>query len=308
VIARLAAPLLATCLLASCIKPTEIPMTTTPPTATTHGYAPINGLSLYHEIHGSGEPLIVLHGGLGSVEMFGPSIALLARTRQVIGVDLRAHGRTGDVDERSDQPLSCELMADDIAALIAHLGFATADVMGYSLGGGVALQTAIRHPDRVRKLVVVSAAMARAGWFPEVLAGFDAFGPQLAEMMKPSPVYAFYQKVAPRPADFPRLIDKLGAMLKVDYDWTDDVAKLRAPVLIVAGDADGLRPAHLIEMFATLGGGLRDPGWDGSAGRSSSQLAILPGATHYDIVGSPALAAIVEPFLAAPVPAAPNLR
>lgn len=180
-------------------------MTSTTSTKRT-GYAPLNGLQLYYEIHGSGDPLIVLHGGIGSVEMFGENLALLARTRQVIGVDLRAHGRTAD----TDQPLSCELMADDIAALIAHLGFATADVLGYSLGGGVALQTAIRHPERVRKLVVVSAAMARAGWFPEVLAGFDAFGPELAEMMKPSPVYAFYQKVAPRPEDFPRLRRSIG--------------------------------------------------------------------------------------------------
>ena len=258
------------------------------------GYAPINGLSLYYEIHGTGEPLIMLHGGIGSVEMFGPNIELLARTRQVIAVDLQGHARTADID----RPLSPEFLGDDVAALIAHLGFARADVMGYSLGGAAALQTAIRHPDRVRKLVLVSTAMSRNGWFPEVRAGFDAFGPELAEMMKPSPVYAFYQKVAPRPQDFPRLIEKIGAMVKTDYDWSADVARLHGPVLIVAGDADGLRPAHVIEMFAKLGGGLRDPGWDGSAGRSSSQLAILPNANHYDIVASPRLAATVEPFLA----------
>ncbi len=255
--------------------------------------ANIDGLQLYYEVHGSGEPLVVLHGALGSVEMFGPNIELLAKTRQVIAVDLQGHGRTADID----RPLSCEAMADDVAALIAHLGFAKADVMGYSLGGAVALQTGIRHPERVRRLVLVSTVFARSGWFPEVRAGFDAFGPQLAAMMKQGPAYAFYASIAPRPQDFERVVEKLGVLVKQDYDWTGLITDKLPPTLIVAADADGIQPAHLVEMFAKLGGGQRDPGWDGSGGRSQSQLAILPGRTHHDIVSSPALAAAVEPFL-----------
>jgi pimeloyl-ACP methyl ester carboxylesterase len=264
-------------------------------TTKTTGYADIHGLHLYYETHGSGEPLIVLHGGFGSVEMFGPNIELLAKTRQVIGVDLQGHGRTADID----RPFSYEAMADDIAALIEHLGFAKADVLGYSLGGGVALQCAIRHPERVRKLVLVSTAFSREGWFPEVRTGFDAIGPQLAAMMKQGPAFTFYSKIAPHPEQFEAVVGKVGAMLKNNYDWGSSIDEKRTPpTLVVAGDADGLRPAHIVEMFAKLGGGQRDPGWDGSAGRSKSQLAILPGATHYDIVTSPMLAAVVEPFLA----------
>jgi pimeloyl-ACP methyl ester carboxylesterase len=132
-------------------------------------YAEVNGLEMYYEIHGTGEPLILLHGGVGAIEMFGEVLPLLAEGRQVIAADLQAHGRTADID----RPLSFESMADDIAALIEHLGFEKADVMGYSLGGGVALQTAIRHPEVVRKLVVVSTPFERDGWYPEILAGME---------------------------------------------------------------------------------------------------------------------------------------
>jgi pimeloyl-ACP methyl ester carboxylesterase len=132
-------------------------------------YAEVNGLEVYYEIHGTGEPLILLHGGVGAIEMFGEVLPLLAEGRQVIAADLQAHGRTADID----RPLSFESMADDIAALIEHLGFEKADVMGYSVGGGVALQTAIRHPEVVRKLVVVSTPFERDGWYPEILAGME---------------------------------------------------------------------------------------------------------------------------------------
>ena len=258
------------------------------------GYADINGLHLYYEIHGSGRPLILLHGGFGSVESFGSSIELLARTRQVIGVDLQGHGRTGDID----RPLSSDALGDDVAALITHLGFEKADVLGYSFGGGAARQAAIRHPERIRKLVLVSTPFARDGWFPEARAAFDAFGPHLAPMLKQSPVYALYEKIAPRPQDFERVVEKMGTLMRQDFDCTASIDdKKFPPTLIVVGDADALRPAHVIEMFAKLGGGLRDPGWDGSAGRSASRLAIRPGVTHYDIVQSPALLAALEPFL-----------
>jgi pimeloyl-ACP methyl ester carboxylesterase len=145
-------------------------------------YASVNGLEMYYEIHGTGRPLILLHGGVGAIEMFGEVLGLLAEDRQVVAVDLQAHGRTADID----RPLSFESMADDIAALIEHLGFEKADVMGYSLGGGVALQTAIRHPEVVRKLVVVSTPFKRDGWYPEILAGMGQMGPEAAEPHVPA--------------------------------------------------------------------------------------------------------------------------
>lgn len=259
------------------------------------GHAPVNGLQLYYEIHGSGDPLIVLHGGLGSTQIHVPDLAALARTRQVIAVDLQGHGRTADID----RPLSYEALADDIGALLAYLALPKADVMGYSFGAGVAVQTGLRHRDRVRKLVVVSTAFARAASFPEVIAGFDAIGAPLAEMMKPSPAYQTYQAVAPRPQDFPRLLDRVGALVKQDHDWMADVAKL-PPSLLVAADADYYPLSHLLDVFAKLGGSANDPGWDGSGGRSTSQLAILPGTSHYDILASPQLLPIVEAWLAKP--------
>jgi pimeloyl-ACP methyl ester carboxylesterase len=281
---------LATLLLTACTTTEETPMS-----APRTGYAPIHGLELYYEIHGTGDPLIVLHGGLGSTQHNVPDLAALARTRQVIAVDLQGHGRTADID----RPFSHAALADDIAALMAHLELPRADVLGYSFGGGVAIQTGLRHRDRVRKLVVVSTPFSRSAWFPEGLAAFDAFGSHLAEAMKPSPVYQTYAAVAPRPEDFPRLLDRVGALVKQDFDWTPDVAKL-PPTLLVAADADAFRLSHYLDVFAKLGGGANDPGWDGSRGRSSSRLAILPGTSHYDILASPQLLPVVEAWLAKP--------
>ncbi len=263
------------------------------------GYAPVNGLKLYYEIHGSGAPLILLHGGLSATEMLGDLLTSLSRTRQVIAVDLQAHGRTADID----RPLGFEAMADDIAALMKHLAIEQADAMGYSLGGGVALQTAIRHAASVRKLVVVSAPFRRDGWYPEVLAAMAQMGAGAAEPMKQSPIYQVYARIAPKPADWPVLITKVGDLLRKDYDWSKDVAAIKAPTMIVFADADAVRPAHVVEFFGLLGGGKKDAGWDGS-GRPVAQLAILPGLTHYNIFSSPALALTVTPFLDAPMPGA----
>jgi pimeloyl-ACP methyl ester carboxylesterase len=240
--------------------------------------------------------LILLHGGVGAIEMFGEILPLLAAGRQVIAVDLQAHGRTADID----RPLSFELMADDIAALIKQLGFEKADVMGYSLGGG-ALQTAIRHPEVVRKLVVVSTPFKRDGWYPEVLAGMGQMGPAAAEPMKQTPMYQVYALVAPKPDDWPVLLTKLGQLLGQDYDWSNDVAAITAPTLIVVGDADSVRTAHALQFFELLGGGKADAGWDGS-GMSNARLTILPATTHYDIFFCSTLASTVTPFLDAPMP------
>lgn len=260
-------------------------------------YAELDGISLYYEVHGDGPPLVLLHGGLGAVEMFGEVLPLLAEGRRVVAVDLQAHGRTADVD----RPLTYEQMADDVAALIPHLGLDRADVMGYSLGGGVALQTAIRHPDAVRKLAVVSAPFGRDGWYPEVRGGMEQMGPEAAEPMKGTPMYQLYSAIAPRTEDWPVLLTKMGDLLRHDYDWSEEVATIRAPTMVVVGDADSVRTAHAVEFFGLLGGGKADAGWGGS-GMPKARLAILPATTHYDIFSSPALASAVAPFLDAPMP------
>jgi pimeloyl-ACP methyl ester carboxylesterase len=260
-------------------------------------YAPINGLEIYFETHGTGDPLILLHGGLGSTGMLDEQVPHLSSTRQVIAVDLQAHGRTADID----RPLSLEAMGDDIAALIEYLKLERADVMGYSMGGMVALQTAIRHPELVRKLVVVSIPFKRSGWFPEVLEGMKGVNASAAEMMKPSPIYKLYASIAPRPEDWPVLLEKMGEMMKRDYDYTEGVKALKMPVLIVAGDTDSLSPAHAAEFFALLGGGKQDAGWDGSGITCDSRLAILPGTTHYNSFDSKLLPEMVTDFLKAPL-------
>jgi pimeloyl-ACP methyl ester carboxylesterase len=255
-------------------------------------YADVNGIRLYYEIHGSGRPIVLLHGGLGAIEMFGPNLQTLAKSRQVIAVDLQGHGRTADID----RPISVELMADDVAALIAYLALGRADVMGYSLGGGVALQTAVRHPEVVDRLVIVSTPFRRNGFYADILAQQGFVNANAAEMMKQTPMYQLYAALAPRVEDFPRLLDKMGEAMKLDFDFSSQIAGITATTLIVAGDADIFPPSHAVEMFALLGGGQRGGGWDGS-GRPKSQLAILPGLTHYTIFNDPRLADVAMQFL-----------
>ncbi len=266
---------------------------TTPKT----GYAPVNGLKLYYEIHGAGEPLVLLHGGFGMTGMFDELLPQLTANRQVIAVDLQGHGRTADID----RPMSLEAMGDDVAALITHLGFEKADVMGYSMGGGAAFRTAAQHPELVRKLVLVSFPFKRNGWYSEMTAGMEQMSAASAEFLKNTPMYHAYVAVAPDPDHFPALCDKMGEMMRRDYDWSAEVAALTVPTLLVIGDADGLPPSHAAQFFELLGGGKRDGSWDGS-GMSNSQLAILPGTTHYNSVDSPLLVSIVAPFLDAPMP------
>lgn len=261
-------------------------------TTATSGLAAVNGIKLAYQIYGSGTPLVLLHGAFGSVEMFGPNIAALAAGRSVIGVDLQSHGRTPAVD----RPMRFETMADDVAALIRHLGHEQADVMGFSLGAGVALRTAIQHPSLVRKLVLVSWPFKRDGWHPEMVAGFDAMGPEIAEPMEQTPMYEVYREIAPLVEDWPILVAQVTGLIKLDYDWTDEVRGLPMPVMIVVGDADGLPPSHAVEFFELLGGGRRDASWDRS-GMTRHGLAILPRLTHYDIDVAPILATSVASFL-----------
>ncbi|MDQ1255399.1 MAG: hypothetical protein QG646_4685 [Euryarchaeota archaeon] len=255
-------------------------------------YAMVNGLNLYYEIHGAGLPLILLHGGVGASEMFGLLLTKLAEDRLVIAVHLQAHGRTTDID----RPLSFELMADDINELMKHLEFEKADILGYSLGGGVALQTAIRHPEIVRKLVLVSTPFKRIGWYPEVLEEMAQMSPEVAKLMKQSPLNQLYPDT-----DWTVLFTKIGDLLRQDYDWSKDVAAIKSPMMLVFADADAVHTVHIMEFYALLGGGQRDAGMDGS-GRPTGQLAVLPGMTHYNILSFPTLDELITKFIDIPMP------
>ena len=272
-------------------------MTSTDWSSDTHGtgeYAEVNGINLYYEARGAGRPLILLHGGLGSGEMFGPIIPTLAERHQVIAVDLQGHGRTADID----RPIDIRLMADDIAALIDHLDLDRPDLVGWSLGGGVALQTAVRHPDKVGRLVAASANIRRDAIPAEMLAQQEQVSAAAAEYMKDTPMYELDQRVAPRPEDFPRLLDKIGESMAKDFDLTEEVRGLQVPTLIVAADADMAPPSHYVEVFKLLDGGIRDGGWMGEGRpKGGHALAILPGLTHYNLGRSPLFAAVTLAFI-----------
>ena len=252
-------------------------------------YAEVNGINLYYETHGAGRPLILLHGGLMSGETFGPVLPQLAERHQVITVDLQGHGRTADID----RPMDVGLMAGDIAALIDHLRLDKPDLVGYSLGGGVALHTAAKYPTKVRRLVAASANIRPDAIYPEMRVQQGQVNAAAAEFMKDTPMYQLYQRVAPRPEDFPRLLDKIGQSMSKDFDYSEEVRSLQVPTLIVAADADMAPPSHYVEMFKLLGGGLRDGGWMGEGRPAGGHaLAILPGLTHYNVCNSPLFAAV----------------
>jgi pimeloyl-ACP methyl ester carboxylesterase len=257
-------------------------------------YAEVNGIRLYYETHGAGRPMILLHGGLGSGEMFGPTLPVLAERHQVVLVDLQGHGRTADID----RPIDIRLMADDIAALIDHLGLQKPDIVGYSLGGGVAFFTAVKYPEKVGKLVSASANVWRSAIPPEMLAQQAQVNAAAVPFMKDTPMYELYHRVAPRPEDFGRLLDKMGESMSKDFDFSDEVRGLQVPTLIVAADADMAPPSHYVEVFKLLDGGLRDGGWMGEGRpRGGHALAILPGLTHYNLAVSPLFAAVTLDFL-----------
>ena len=272
-------------------------MTSTATTTDAQGsgrYVDVNGISLWVATHGSGRPLILLHGGLMSGETFGPVLPALAARHQVLTVDLQGHGRTADVD----RPLDLGLMADDIAALIDHLGLDRPDVVGFSLGGGVATMTAIRHPDKVGRLVSLSANIRRSAIYPEMLTQQGQVSGAVADSLMGTPMYELYERVAPRPEDFPRLLDKVGELMAKDFDFTEEVRGLQVPTLVAAADADMAPPSHYVEVFGLLDGGQRDGGWMGEGRPTGGHaLAIIPGTTHYDVGASPLFAAVVLDFL-----------
>lgn len=233
-------------------------------------YASINGLNLYYEIHGSGQPLVLLPGAYMTIEAMGAIVPQLAATRRVIAVELQGHGHTGDIA----RPLRFESMADDIAALITHLGLERSDIFGFSLGGGVALQTAIRHPEVVRKLALASTAFKRDCWYPEDLAAMHTMS---AEMFAGSPIHEAFLKTSPTPEAWAAVVAKVRQLVTSDYDWTEGVAALKMPVLILVGDADGIHPSHMVELFGLLGGGKAD---GDMSGLPAAALAVLPSTTH----------------------------
>jgi len=257
-------------------------------------YADVNGLHMYYETHGGGRPLILLHGGLASGEMFGPTLPALAAGHRVIVPDLQGHGRTADID----RPLDIRLMADDIAALIDYLELDKPDLVGYSLGGGVAFFTAVKYPEKAGKLVIAGAHIRRDAIPAEMLAQQGNLNSSAAEFMKDTPMYQHYQAVAPRPEDFGRLLDKVGASLAEDFDFSEELRGIKVPTMIVAGDADMAPPSHYVEAFKLLDGGLRDGGWMGEGRpKGGHALAILPGLTHYNLGTSPLFVTVTLAFL-----------
>ncbi len=256
------------------------------------GHIEANGVAYYYEVHGKGEPLLLLHGGLGSIEMFGPVLPMLVESRQVIAVDLHGHGRTA----LGSREISLVDMGDDMAAVLKKLGYKVVDVLGYSLGGGVALRLAVQHPETVRRLAVVSVPFAQDGYYPEMLPMQAQVGAGMAEAMKGTPMYQSYAAIAPNPDEFPKLLDRMGKFMRTPYNWSDDVNKLAMPVMLVYGDSDMFRPEHIVEFYQLLGGGLKDAGWMREH-ISRNRLAILPDLTHYEIFFAPEMARTVLPFL-----------
>lgn len=260
------------------------------------GYAPINGLQMYYEIHGDASdgrpPLLLLHGAYATIGLWGELLLTLAASRRVIAVEQQGHGHTADID----RPLTFEQMADDSAALLAYLGVDQVDVLGYSLGGQIALQIAIRHPELVRKLVVVSAPVRQDGWYPEVIAASSTI---TAELFAGTPIETEYRRVAPNPDGLANLVAKLTRLAGVAYGSSEDAIRaIPAPTMVVVGDADGVRLEHAVEMVRLRGGGVAGD----FVGLPPSRLAVLPGTTHVGIVGERAgwLGSMTTEFLDAP--------
>ncbi|HEX7188078.1 MAG TPA: alpha/beta hydrolase [Actinomycetes bacterium] len=267
----------------------------TTPAPDRSGYAPVNGLEMYYEVHGTGTPLVLLHGAFSAIgTSFQKVLPGLARTRQVIGLEMQAHGRTADID----RPLSAEQMADDTAAALEYLEIERADLFGYSMGAAVALQVALRHPDVVRKLVLASVTYRLDGIHPGLMDGLGEMSP---EMMFGSPWHEEYLRIAPRPDDFARFFEKKTQMDKRIRDIpAEAIQGIDAPTLLLLGDSDLVRPEHAVEMFRLLGGGVFG---DTPAGLPCSQLAVLPGTSHVTLVDrADLLLSVIPPFLDAPRP------
>jgi pimeloyl-ACP methyl ester carboxylesterase len=265
---------------------------------TNKGYADAaEGLKVYYEIFGKGEPIVVMAGGLSDISSMSQTIVPLSRKRQVIGIELEGHGHTA----LRKTPMSHERNGDDVAAVLKHLKIAKADIAGYSHGGDAAIRMAIQHPEMVRNLIVISTAAARNGWYPEVLKGMGAVSSAQAEQMKQSPMYQrWYAPVAPHPEQFPLLLDRMGELMRKDYDWRAEIKNLRMPTLLLFADHDAVSMKHITEFFALFGGGVQDAGWEGTPKLSRARLAIVPGYSHYNFGMGPDIARVIEAYLEKP--------
>jgi pimeloyl-ACP methyl ester carboxylesterase len=261
------------------------------------GYAAAaEGLRVYYEIYGKGAPIVLLAGGFGDSSSMMQSIGPLSRERQVIAVDLEGHGRTA----LRSTPMSHERNGDDVAAVLRHLKIAQADIAGYSHGGDAAIRMTIQHPEMVRNLIVISTAAERDGWYPEVLKGMEAVSSSQAKQMQQTPLYQRYAAVAPHPEQFPLLLDRMGELMKKDYDWRAEIANLRVPTLLLFADHDAVSMRHIAEFFALFDGGVRDAGWEGKPRYARARLAIVPGYTHYNFGQGPDMARVIEAYLEQP--------
>jgi len=253
----------------------------------------VNGMQMYYEVSGRGDPLIVLHGAYMNIPGMGAIIPRLAKTHKVYALEFQGHGRTTDID----RPITYPNLADDVAAFMDAVGVPKADVFGYSMGAAVALQLAIRHPAKVSKLVAASVAYDARGWQPE----FTAFIPQMTvEMFLQMPFAKEYPKLAANPNGFPELVRKLIALEKEPMAWEADVKAMKTPVLIITGDADVATLEHSVAMFRLLGGGGM-----GDMGKPlpASRLAVMPATSHTAVITQPDLLhAFIEPFLKGQTP------
>lgn len=241
----------------------------------TTGYAPVNGLKMYYEVHGSGDPVVLLHGSFMTItNNWTQWISELSKTRKVIAIEMQGHGRTADIDRE----FSYEILADDVAALLDHLKIPSADLIGYSMGGGVAMQCAIRQPEKVRKVVSISARFRQDGFVKE---GLDAISKLTPELFAGSPIEAEYKKLSPTPDEFPNFVKRVIAMALKPFDFGADKLKAtKAPMFFIHGDADGVRLEHISEMFRLKG----DEIFGDMRPRSESRLAILPNTTHVTLM------------------------
>ncbi len=238
------------------------------------GYAEVNGLNMYYEVYGSGKPLVLIHGSFMTIPLnWSPIIPELSKNRQVIVAEMQAHGRTKDIA----RPISYEHMADDVSGLLKHLKVDSADILGYSMGGGVAFQMAIRHPGQVRRLVILSGTYSKDGWWPEAASSFATLSP---ELFKGSPIQQQYDSLGNDPANFDDFINKVMSIDLKPYDWTEAVKQISAPMLLAMGDADGIQYEHYLELFKAKGGAKMGD----IHGLPTSRLAILPGTTHVGII------------------------
>jgi pimeloyl-ACP methyl ester carboxylesterase len=260
-----------------------------------NGYADVNGIKLYHEIYGRGEPLVLIHGGLTTIAEMQEWVQPLAKAQRVIAVEMQGHGRTAD----TDRPMRFATMGDDIAALLDDLKIPKADVVGHSFGGAVAIRSAIQHPDKVRRLVVISSPYARSCWYPETQEGMSQIGAAMAENMMQTPTGKF-SKQWPEPQRFPQFLNKMGKMMSEDYDWSADIARLPMPVQLLFADNDSVFQKCVSQFFALLGGGVKEPGWLNTQ-LSKSRLAVVSGYSHYNFITSAEVPQIIGKFLADPL-------